>query len=544
MRAYWLAIAVLLGVMALVQVSSVRQESQTFDESVHLAAGYRYWKTGAFEMNREHPPLQKLLSALPLLVLRPELPAGDPTEDQYKYAGAFLYRNRIHADTLLFAGRLVTIALTLCLGAAIAWWTAQRYGPGPGLLAVLLYAFEPNVIAHGRYITTDLIAALFFFLSCALWSDYLEKPGARRLLWTGLSLGAALAAKFSMVLLLPLLSLVGLVRRGRLRTLAAYAAVCALAFAATAAVYAPETIGLLTGRREAPPLKDVADRTVTIGYLLKAAGHQTGLPAHSYLIGLQGVAQHNKNGNAAYLLGRIYEGGDWRYFPVALAVKATTGFLVLLALSVGAGLWLLVRTRRIDFPVLVLLAAVLAYFGMSLTSRLNFGVRHLFPIFPLLCVLIALAAFRAMRWKGAPVLVALLALAHAGESLAAYPDYVPFFNVASGGSASGSRYLLDSNLDWGQDLKKLKQFVDERGVTRLCLHYFGMVDPAYYGLDPEYLPKTHDRDERERTDCYGAVSVTLLHDLYLAPGSYAWLRERTPIARVGGSIYVYDLRRR
>src|SRR5713101_6905623 len=190
-RIFWSLTLPLLAVMAAVQVITALEENQTFDEAVHMLAGYSYLETGDFRLNPEHPPLGKILNALPLLLfLKPELPTKDPRwpdGDLYDLGEAFLYRNRIPADRMLFASRLVTIALTLLLGAAIAVWTRRHFGAGPAVLATFLFCTDPNFIAHGRYVTTDLIAALFIFLSCVTWGRFLRTRRRRDLLLAGIS---------------------------------------------------------------------------------------------------------------------------------------------------------------------------------------------------------------------------------------------------------------------------------------------------------------------------------------------------------------------
>jgi len=179
-RVFWAATGLLLAYMGVVLVTTSRKESQTWDEAVHLMAGYLYWKTGDFEVNWEHPPLGKLLAAAPLLVLNPRLPLEHEAwwaRDFFGLARIFLYKNRVPPDTLLFTGRLPTIALTLVLGALLAVWTRRRFGAGPALLALFLYSLDPNLIAHGRYVTTDLIATLMIFSAVAAFSGY--RPPAR-----------------------------------------------------------------------------------------------------------------------------------------------------------------------------------------------------------------------------------------------------------------------------------------------------------------------------------------------------------------------------
>src|SRR5689334_9540695 len=180
--------------MCAVQIFSVRGETQTWDEAIHLAAGYSYWKTGDYRMNPEHPPLGKLLAAVPLLGLpleevthMPEWPTPEGV-GEFDFGTRFLYHNRVGADTLLFRARLMTILLTLVLGLAIALWTRAHFGPVAALTALALYCFDPNLTAHGRYVTTDMIAALTIFLSCASWWRYLDSGKRADLVIAGAAL--------------------------------------------------------------------------------------------------------------------------------------------------------------------------------------------------------------------------------------------------------------------------------------------------------------------------------------------------------------------
>lgn len=528
--------------MASLQITSILQESQTFDEAVHLTAGYRYWRTGHFNLNMEHPPLQKLLSAAPLLLVHPALPT-DPKllTDEYEFSRAFLYRGSANADRLLFLGRSTTILLTFCLGIAVAWTARRSFGAPAALLAVSLFALEPNIIAHGRYVTTDLAAALFFFLTLALWLNYLLRPEPRNAVWTGISLGLALVSKFSLAILVPLLPVLFLLRwlmawwpwRAALRRAALSAVVVTvMAGLVVGVVYAPETWRTIRGRN-----RDVPRVTV--------AGIQ--LPPHTFFTGLQTVLTHNDEGHPAYLLGKLSDKGWWYYFPVAFAVKSPTALLLALALALGIGLWKfpgLWRDPSAAFVWLAFLVPPLAFFGASMTSHINIGIRHLLPVYPCLYVLTAAALVKALRQRAALIAAALLLVIQVAETSSIHPDYLTFFNTLAGGPEAGPKYLLDSNLDWGQDLKKLKVFMDDNHLPSLCLYYFGYATPAYYGIKEEYLPKTWDKDELGRMDCIGAISVTLLHELYIKPGSYEWLRRRTPLGTVGNSIYIYDLRKR
>lgn len=507
-----LPVAAMLSVMAVVMFTSALQESQTWDESTHIAAGYSYWKMGYHGINVEHPPFVKLLCALPLLIWNPDFPADGPgwrIPDQVSLGRDFLYYNRYPADLLLTIGRTPVILLTLAFGALMAWWMRREFGAVAALVALALLAFDPNLIAHGRYVTTDLAVTALYFLTCAAWLTWLRGGGKRWLIATGVLLGLALGSKFSAVLLVPVLALCALtvLRRRRPHILAgAWLLVSLAGFLIVAALYAHATMASLGN-----PLQ------------------------HPYVIGFEDVRQHSSGGHHAYLMGRHSDSGWWYYFPVAAALKSTVGslFFVLLALP-------FVRRGAVLAVAAACFAAALAWSG------LNIGFRHALPVIPLLYALAGIGTASAIaRWRPAAALCVLLLAAHAAESLHAYPNYLPFFNVAAGGPANGPRYLSDSNIDWGQDLKKLRSYLAEKGDMNPCIVYFGNASLRYYGIDDRDVPTSADLAGRERMDCIAALSVTVLQGVYYDDRDrYSWLRERDPDARIGDSIYVYDLRKK
>jgi hypothetical protein len=512
----------MLTLLAAVAVMSIRQESQTADEAVHLAAGYSYIRHGDYRMNPEHPPLAKILCALPLLLFKPKLATETvewSTADEWDFGKTFLYRNTVPAETMLFAARCSTIALTLALALAAAWWTRRRFGASAALIALGFIAFDPNLIAHGRYVTTDLVVTLFFFLSVIEWCDYLESGTNRHLMLAAVATALALASKYSALVLIPILALMYVmyaIRERRVnwsRMARATVVMAGVTVLLLGLAYLRETTRILQGQRMLP----------------------------SYAKGLEALIQHERDGHPSYLLGKFSGGGWWYYFPIAFAVKTPTGVLFLIAALLVLAV---MRWRRgwqyfseIPFAVYAVGLPIVAYFGWTLTIRVDIGIRHLLPIFPLLYVMLGALASRS-RFTARIALMAVLMVA--AESLAAYPNYLSFFNVVSGGPAHGSDYLLDSNIDWGQDLRKLETFSAEH-KDPLCVSYFGTIDASYYGFKAKDLPQTPPEPPKS-LHCFAAISINNLKGLIVGPEAYAWLREQKPFAKVGGSIYVYDLR--
>jgi hypothetical protein len=512
------AAAALLAVMATAMFASALQECDTWDEAWHLVAGYAYWKTGSYAAGVDHPPLGRLWEALPLLAFPLDFPVDREayaSRDLPALGRAFLYRNRVPAETMLAMARAMTMLVALSLGLALALWTRARFGPGAALVALALFAFDPNFTAHGRYTTNDVIVALFYFLAAVSWTDFLSTNRRRSLWFAGLGTGLALLSKTSALIALPLLPLLYLIcwRRERaphcsirhmalsLATAYGLAAVLVLLF------YAPDA-----WHTWPPTLLHALDDTLA----------------------------KSRIGHLGYLLGNISMSGWWHYFPVAIAVKSTT---VVVALLLAGGICLFWRgIRRMEFPQLAVLVSAALFLAVAIASRINIGLRHILPAYPLLYVAFGVMLARWANTRRRVMLVVALLAAHAAESASIYPHYLAFFNTLAGGAANGPRYLSDSNIDWGQDAKHLRAYLEAHHIDDACICYFGNADFAYYRIKGRYLPPTIREDDLKRLDCVAAVSVTPLTGLYVPPNAFRWLREQRPAARVGYSIYIYDLR--
>jgi hypothetical protein len=534
-RGYWLALPLLVAAQAIVLFTTARQESQTWDEAMHLAAGFAYWERADFTLNPQHPPLHKLLAALPLRFAAVDLPPRGAL-DEIAYGRTFLFENRTPWRRMLALGRAASMLLALGLTVAAAWWTRRRFGALAALLAATLIASDPNLLAHGRYVTTDLALAFWFFLACALWLDYAESGSRRRLLLAGVCLGGALATKFSAVILLPLLPLLywtaGPLQSGTRRWLRA----CAILTATAALVV---WTSYLPWRRppERPRLNHIALSDTPAGRALRWAGRALRIRAHPYWVGLDRVAERNRAGHPSYLLGRVSEHGDWRYFPVAFLVKTPVAVLALL-LAALIGVW---RTRRNRVQTSLLAAGIL-FFLFCASSRINLGFRHLLPLLPVLYVWLASVVAALVRSRVAVALLAVALAGHVGEIARIHPYYLAFFNAAAGGAEAGPKYLLDSNIDWGQDLDRLMKFLEASGVRKVYLSYFGSASWAEYPVEILPPPATWETWKTESVRDVVAVSVTPLYGLYTPRAEFQWLRTKPPTHRIGYSIYIWDFR--
>ncbi len=495
---YRVAVIALLVVLGTELWSSVRQLSQTFDEGAHLYAGYRNWRGRDFGVNPEHPPLVKLVAAAPLLTLslkQPQPPTMNFKFEEYAGGAQLLYAN--NADALLWRARLAASVFSFALALLVFAAGYEMFGPIAALFALFLYVFEPNLLAHGALVTTDMGVTCFLFASVYAFYRYVKHPGLVRLIVCGLAAGLALAAKFSALIIFPMLAVCALGealfanqlqhtpadsaarRLGRgavaLRLLGALAAVGLVAWTVLWAFYTfrfqARPGSAQSGSAQSGAAQLAPDFATYAGALHPGARAailglaRWHLLPQSYLFGLADLLQplSPTHWYSSFLLGRLYPGPVWFYFPVALLIKLTIPFLLLLITCAVLQIHKRAPFRR---ELLYLLVPVVLFLAGSMNAPFDIGIRHVLPVFPFLILLAALGAWSLARWSrvGAYAVAALLTF-HAASSLAAFPNYIPYSNEAFGGSSHTYRALNDSNVDWGQDLKQLHMYLANHHIS-------------------------------------------------------------------------------
>ncbi len=524
---------------------SLEAKSPTFDETAHLVAGFSYWETGDFRLNPESGVLPQLWAGLvPWLggARSPDFSgAAWESGDDWSLARAFLYEVGNDPGRLLRCARRSMLLLGAALGGVVYALTLRRYGAGAGLLALWLYAFCPNALAHARLVTADIAFSLAFTLATATSWELLERPRPAALIGCGAAVAVLFLTKFGALAFLPVAAGLALLRwvdpqplelpvagrppvSGRAGR-AALLSGCGVAVALLVAI-GIWAVHALAGGGGAHFHWERVEEMGGPGAALLIGARDRGLLPESWLYGF-GYTLDTTRERVAFAAGEVGSQGWWWYFPYAVAVKTPLGTLALFALAAGSALlrglpaeaWPAVRRAAPWLSVLIV------YGGISLGSQINIGVRHLLPMLP--AALILTGSLWA-RWNR-PVargLLAVLALATALETLAVHPHYLAFFNRAAGGPAEGYRRLVDSNLDWGQDLPGLAAYLEgegagapgSSGATPCYLAYFGSVDPAAYGISCRLLPGFFDlfreRSPHPLRPGLFLVSATLLPMLY------------------------------
>jgi tetratricopeptide (TPR) repeat protein len=417
------------------------------------------------------------------------------------------------------------VALTAITGVVIFFWLQQLAGGMAGALGVALWALNPVALAYGHLILTDMGETLMFVLAVWCFSNFLERPSTSRAVLCGLACGGALVMKFSAVLLVPiLLALLGLhaMLKREWRGLGKHVWIMALAVVGfVLLIYAPFW-------SPAPPLPSEVAAKIGVPTWFQVLRPMLIPP--DFFKGVALVAGHESTGHMAFLRGQWRETGWWYYFPVTLAVK--TPLPLLLLTMAGLLMWLR-GLRRFSLPQAIPWLAALMYLMFAMVGNINIGIRHLLPMFALLAVGTASQLSLQSRREQ------LCGWLCTGWLLLAtwrtHPYFIEYFNEVAGGPSNGYQWLIDSNLDWGQDVKRLKHFLDERAITNIDLAYFGPGGPIdYYGITSR---RVNSGEEAGMGTGTLVVSATEL----MSPG-WDWLRaSHDPVARVGYTMFIYHL---
>ena len=554
---------VLLGVMWTLMVTTIHDDVITVDELPHIAAGYSYLVRADFRMNREHPPLMKDLAAVPLLFLNLRVPWDGPgwtQADAWDFGRTVMYGSGRSPDKVTRAAKVPMMLFTLGLGWMIYWWTLRTFGSVAALLALFLFTFSPTFLAHGRLVHTDVGAAAGIFVGTVCTVELLQRPTLGGVALCGVALGGALLAKFSTVFLLPVVILLTSFwviaeppgAGSRLRLLLQRLALAGVAFTVAAlvihAVYLHHTWNFPRGAADVfePGVRTTPAETLAASMLDTRALRPWGY----YLVGLRDAAVRTTGPTSPFFRGRVVTSSSWQYFPVLYLVKEPLALHVLTLIALVWAPWWPRRPLfrggwlRRHFAACAVAIVWIAYWTVAMFVPLQIGVRHVLPTFPLVYVLVGagLAAIAARLrdrrsvWAFRAV-VAVLLTWQALTVLRVHPSYVAYFNEIAGGPEGGAEWATDSNLDWGQDLKRLVRFMNTHGIREIQLDYFGSVPTD------EYLLGRYRPIERCSEPQPGWVAVSS----FWYAGSRTrpecdyrrWLTKERLVATIGYSILVF-----
>ena len=578
-RRPWL-FALVAGLLALhyaLAVGSKLNESTTSDEIVHLTGGFNFDHFNDYRLHPENGILPQRIAALPAVLVGTKFPplADNPywrTSDAWVLGHEFFYETGDDHFPRLMAGRALIALFSVATGVLVFCWSRRLFGVAGALVSLVFFVFEPTFLAHGALATSDACSAFFLLASVGAWWRQLHDGRAR---WWWLSAGAfglACVAKYSAPLLLPMFVILAALRAlapeplrllGRTWTTRpgkfSAAALSALGHGAVAAVIIWSFFGFryAAANPELPPFAHFIRPWEWIdvnlgasGKIIRALAALHVLP-EAYLYGLAYVKE-TMQVRSSFLNGEFSITGWPSFFPIAFALKTTLPLLI----ASAAALVLLLRTRATWYRFAPLAVLFVVYWTFSIASHLNIGHRHILPTYPVLFIATGVfGAWFAARRTGWMIAVLALLAWHVTESVRIAPHYLAYFNQLGGGPANGHRHLVDSSLDWGQDLPGLKAWLDTHAAPGepVYLSYFGTGEPDYYHIQAHRLPFVNGFKIPQpwvalRQGVY-AISATMLEHVYSSirgpwtpalEKEYQWMRGYEPIFEA----YFQDSRQR
>lgn len=550
-----LALAVLLVFQFALLLWQAWNIGVTVDEPAHLVSSYLYWRGQDFLLPRDMPPLIKITSGwVPSPELMKSVPSPQPGSHQWEWNAGLDLMNSLppaSLDELFFWSRLPFLVYPLATTTLVFFWGRELLGPTAALIAATLFAAEPTSLGHGAVIKNDHAAAFCYLLFWFAAWRYWRRPSATTLAVLAIATALSVLAKNSLaitVLIAPMLILLRACtpwRRPAMRSIFQAILPIVFTYAVTLATCWFD-ISRLTAREYVRLVSDPA-LPAALDWIFTLARY---LPMpRPFLDGVVSLFRSNANGNPVYLLGQLHPDGSRVYFLTALAVKVPHALQMLL-LGAAAILSLqFLRRPGLRTDLVFLVFPPLLYITLSSLASLQFGIRLILPALPFGVLLGASLWDHAPAFR-LPVLALLLAmLIEVGSS---YPHLIGFFNRGADAAGGGSRFLLNSNLDWGQDLPFLADYARRNRLGKLRLSYFGADNPARYFEDsylirvaPPWSEQWAKGDRYVPAPGYYAISANLLPGHFFQPryrDYYAAFRSMQPIHRAGTSILVYHVK--
>ncbi len=579
---YIIAFLILIAAFSLC-FFSLLNDCWTFDETAHIGAGYSYLTQQDYRLNPEHPPLIKDLAAIPLLFLKPNFPKNDQSwvqQDQdpvwwvqFNFGNKFLYNSNNDPDKILVYSRTAMILLFLFLAWFVFFWTKKLFGNKTALLSLFLVCFSPTFLAHGRLVTTDAGAALGVVLSTYFWIKFLKKPNFKNIILASVILGISLLFKFSLLLLIPFLGIITLVYVWvnklpflKYIGLSILIGIIALIFVIWP-VYQVHVLNYPI-TTQVQDTKYWLNSTSIPEPILEPFFWMSSKPIlrsiNHYFTGIIMALSRTTGGNTTFFMGKISAQAWPTYFPLVYLIKVPLTFHILTLLALTWAMCRLIKPKKYPrikikkwikryFVETAMLIFLIIYWTTSIKSNLNIGVRHLLPVFPFTIILISRATTIWMKKPFAKIkyiIVGLLIVLQIISVISIFPNFISYFNILIKGPKHGHKYVTDSNLDWGQDLRRLKDFVEKKDIDKIYLDYFGGGSPEYYLKDKYIKWNPNQSSDELPADSWLAVSVNELQGGRAIPvkeyeqpaNHYNWLSKYQPVAKIGYSIFIYHIK--
>ncbi len=543
------------------------------DEPAYIAVGYYFVKHLDTRMVILHPPLTFLLTGLPLLFTKVNLPYSYQNCIDFGYyqcSEDMIFKSGNDVEKITIYARLPFLILSVILGILLFLFAEEIYGIKPAFFALALYSFSPTILSYNTLVFTDFLIAFFVFTTIyLLWKLLIKGYTKARLALAGVSFGFAMASKFTAIFLIPIMLILFLAsayrkNKNKKKLLKRYflhfMIIMAIGFFVLYSTYffSFGSIAESVPDRYVNAMHSAIDKNFakgsTFNHLANFFINDVKIPMPQYPAGFAGQYRvESSKVKLGYINGQLYNGGKWYYFFEVLLIKNPLPLIIFFVVT----LFFYFKSKKKDFSDLFILLPILFFAGIFIITNFNLGLRHILPIMPF--VFLFSSRIMNLRFKENNtifrwIIFILLAWYIIG-TIFIMPHYIAYFNEIIG-HANGHKYLLSSNLDFGQDLNGMKSYIEINGIKKIWLSYHGAFDPSYYNISYEPLPMEDyipwapnfglDEYKEDCSKKYGiiAISASNLHGYNLLNEScFEWLSKYKPIKSIGYTIFVYDIKK-
>ena len=511
-----ISIAIFICIFIWLLMSGIFRESAVYDEKLHLDAGHIFLTKHDFRAEPFNPPFAREIIALPSI-----------------------FDLKTNNDPILFYPRLMTVIIATIFSLYFYWFSRKTFGRKSATFSLFLFIFEPEILAHGHYATTDFLLAFLVFVSISLYYLWHNSLNLKRISILSVTVGLALATKISALpfLLFSYLIIFGIKKRIGLKDLiklsywmnkAKFILIfCVLSGLVIWATYF-FTLEPLLGYRFDPNrmLVKLNEKNSIVNFALNIP-----VPLGGYVSTIKQDILYNYAPyyiKTSFLNGQILQNGSPFFFPIAFLLKTPLPLIFLLILA----LFTIVKSNKAN---LFLLVTIISIFASSMVSTLNLGIRYILSVYPFIILLSAQVINLKFKYK--KLLIGVLSVWYMLGVANVFPHYISFFNELAGGPRNGYKYLVDSNYDWGQGLIDLKEYQDKYRINDLRLAYFGTVDPVKYGIKYKGINKENITSLKPGKNYLIAISASCWYfcGYYKNPH----LNKENPYDIVGGSILIF-----
>ena len=567
-------IILLLLISLVVQgIVSIKQNSVTWDETCFIGHGKAIFDTGymRYMLLMDHPPLSYYINSILLLPLKFDKSIWEPYPESdfecYEIGQKVLFHSGYDFRKILFVSRLPFVLLSVILAFYVLNWATQLYGKKSGIIALLLYSFNPSIIAYSTLALSDFVLAVMVFIATYYFWKLLKEKSKKNLILTGIFFGLALLSKTTAIMLIPLFIIIGFIaihkKKNKLNTKTLIKYFFAIFIITMILVLVFHKFQFDTFKNSLPK-GYYSDKTRSelskIPYLSKPLlfiYDKVPLPAPIFFGSIGKIFYISLKGNPGFVFGKITDGIVWYFALLTFFLKTGLPLLTILLL-------LLIFHKRLPKKDIItnislILPILLIFLILSNTNKMS-GVKHILTIYPFLFVLTSnIINIKIKQKKYFNLMIYALLFFYVLSTVLAAPFYLSYINILGGGPNNAWKITVGSNIDFSQDLDGLRKFMERNNIEKINLSYWGSVDPKYYNISYEFMPspcfqpwgpnyvpflegKCEDSKDCSERKGIIAISITNLQNVHLSNKTcYDWLKNYDPIEKIGYSIFIYNV---